>query len=700
MQDYSTFDLTGVDPKIIQTNKRVSYVNVECAFDIETTNATYNGEKLAFMYCWQWGIQDKEHIYLGRTWEQFIDLCKQLQQRFDLSESKRIICYVHNLGFEFQFMRKYFEWVNVFAVDERKPIKALCSYGIEFRDSYILSGYSLAKTAENLTAHKIEKLVGDLDYTLIRNSKTELTEEEKAYCNNDIEILLYYINEQIAMYGDISKIPLTNTGRVRQFVRNRCYHTSTNHKKDNRGHYMRYRRIMNDLQLSANEYTMLKRAFAGGFTHANANYSGKVLENVASIDFTSSYPAVMLSEKFPMSRGFVTELTPEKDFEYYLQNYCLVFDVIFEGLESTVFFDHYISESKCIRISNPIIDNGRVYSADMVAMTITDVDYKIIRKCYKWKTCKVAHIIRYAKGYLPKPIIQSIIELYGKKTTLKGVEGKETEYLLSKSMLNSVYGMCVTDIVRDNSVYQDGEWGKEKADPVEDIKKYNESKSRFLYYPWGVWVTAYARANLWMGILNIGEDYVYSDTDSVKFLHYDAHKGFIEWYNTLITRKLQIMCDELKIDFEALQPKTKKGVKKPMGVWDFEGIYTRFKTLGAKRYLVEHDGKLQLTVAGLSKQNGIAYMIEQQNGDFAKVFEMFNDELYIDGAHTGKMTHTYIDDEQEGLITDYQGNTEHVISKSCVFLEDCEFTLSLSEQYAKFLGMLQKGFIFRGVKYE
>ena len=276
----------------------------------------------------------------------------------------------------------------------------------------------------------------------------------------------------------------------------------------------------------------------------------------------------------------------------------------------------------------------------------------------------------------------------------------ETEYLLSKGMLNSVYGMCVTDIVRDNAVYQDGEWGKETADPVEDIRKYNESKSRFLYYPWGVWVTAYARRNLWTGILNIGEDYVYSDTDSVKFLNYDAHTGFIEWYNTLITRKLQLMCDELKIDFEALQPKTKKGVKKPMGVWDFEGTYTRFKTLGAKRYLVEHNGKLKLTVAGLSKQNGIAYMIEQCNGDFGKVFEMFNDELYIDGEHTGKMTHTYIDDEQEGLITDYLGNTEHVTSKSCVYLENCEFTLSLSEQYAKFLGMLQKGFIFRGVKYE
>jgi len=698
--DISAFNITDIQADIIRTNKRIEYVNIECAFDIETTNMLYNGAKFAFMYCWQFGIQNKEHIYLGRTWQEFVETCKKLQEYFNLSESRRLICYVHNLGFEFQFMRKYFEWLNVFAVDERKPIKALCTYGIEFRDSYILSGYSLAKTAENLTSHKIEKLIGDLDYTIIRNSKTTLTEEEKAYCNNDVEILLYYINEQIALYKDISKIPLTNTGRVRNFVRNKCYHTSTNHKKDSKFYYVRYRRIMNDLQLSVNEYNMLKRAFAGGFTHANANYSGQVLTDVASIDFTSSYPAVMLSERYPMSKGFETVLTKEKDFNFYLQRYCLLFDAVFTGIETITFFEQYISESKCTKLVKPIINNGRVYSADELHITLTDIDFKIIKKCYKWKQCKVGNIIRYAKGYLPKPIIQSIIELYGKKTTLKGVQGKETEYLLSKGMLNSVYGMCVTDIVRENAVYNNDEWTKEIANPLEDIKKYNDSKSRFLYYPWGVWVTAYARANLWTGILNIADDYIYSDTDSIKFLNYEKHVDFIEWYNKRVTNKLNQMCKTLKLDAELLAPKTIKGISKPLGVWDFEGIYTRFKTLGAKRYLIEKNGKLQITVAGLSKQNGVKYMLEQCNNDSAKVFEMFNDELFIDGEHTGKMTHTYIDEEQEGIITDYLGNTEHIISKSAVFLENCEFTLSISRQYAQFLKMLKQGYILKGDKYQ
>lgn len=700
MQDISQFNITDISAEVVKTPKRCSYINIECAFDIETTNTLVNDEKFAFMYCWQFGIQDKEHIYLGRTWEEFIVTCKRVQEYFGLSEEKRIICYVHNLGFEFQFMRKWFEWLNVFAVDERKPIKALCSYGIEFRDSYILSGYSLAKTAENLTTHSIQKLVGDLDYDLCRNSLTPLTDEEKAYCNNDIEILLYYINEQIAMYGDISKIPLTNTGRVRSFVRNKCYHTSSNHKKDNQAHYVKYRKIMNDLQISANEYKMLKRAFAGGFTHANANYSGKLLTDVASIDFTSSYPAVMLSEKFPMSSGFVTKLTPERDFKFYLDHYCLLFDCVFEGIEATTFFEHYISESKCISTQGAIIDNGRIYSADRIEITLTDVDYKIIRQCYKWEHCSVGNIIRYAKGYLPKPIISSIIELYGKKTTLKGVEGKEVEYLLSKGMLNSVYGMCVTDIVRDNSVYENGEWSKTGADVVEDIRKYNESKSRFLYYPWGVWVTAYARANLWTGILNIKDDYVYSDTDSIKFLHYEKHTDFIEWYNQYITHKLKTMCETLNIDYDLLQPKTIKGVAKPLGVWDFEGIYTRFKTLGAKRYMVEQDGKIHITVAGLSKQDGVSYMLEKANGDNTQVFEDFTDELYIDGEHTGKMTHTYIDTELEADIADYRGNVEHITSKSCVYLENCEFTLSISKEYGKFLSMLNDGYMYMGVKYK
>lgn len=678
-----------------KTQKKVKYLNIESAFDIETTSVKLQDEKAAFMYIWMFGIGHGNPIYYGRTWEEFINLCKLLQKAYNLSEQKRLVVYIHNFSFEFQFMRKYFQWLNVFAVDERKPIKALCSYGIEFRDSYILSGYSLENTAKNLSKHKVSKKVGDLDYSLIRTYKTKLTEEEMGYCENDIAVVTAYIHEQIEQYGDITKIPLTNTGRVRDYVRNNCYYSSKNHRKSNKGKYIRYRKIMNDLTLYKDEYIQLKRAFMGGFTHANAMYSGKVLRNVSSVDFTSSYPAVMLSEQFPMSRGKRIEIKTVKQLELYCQKFCLVFDIQLTGVRSKIEQENYISESKCFNLENPVINNGRVFSADKLAMTITNVDYDIIKQCYEWDTIEVVNVIRYYKNYLPKPIIDSILILYEDKTTLKGVEGKEVEYLLSKGMLNSVYGMAVTDITRDDHIYQEG-WDVQPANVDEQIEKYNESKKRFLFYPWGVFVTAYARKNLWTGIIAIGNDYVYSDTDSIKMLNYDKHTDYIDWYNNMITQKLYAMCDYYGIDKKRLSPETIKGVEKMIGVWDYEGIYNRFKTLGAKRYLVERDGKLELTVAGLPKSNGIKYMLEKCNGDIDKVFNMFNDDLYIPADRTGKMTHTYIDEPMEFMVKDYQGNETKVSVESGIHLENCEFTLSISKQYGKFLEDFINGYMYKG----
>ena len=136
-----------------------------------------------------------------------------------------------------------------------------------------------------------------------------------------------------------------------------------------------------------------------------------------------------------------------------------------------------------------------------------------------------------------------------------------------------------------------------------------------------------------------------------------------------------------------------------MGVWDFEGTYSRFKTLGAKRYLVQSGDKLHLTVAGLSKQNGINYMKELAGGDNAKVFELFTDTLYIPADKTGKMTHTYIDDELMLNVTDYLGVNTNVVTMSAIHLEACDFTLSIAGQYKQFLSNLADGYIYKGVKH-
>ena len=712
MKQYQDFDLEELNDinidivsKFDNYSKTVKkYFNVESAFDIETSSVMLeNEQKFAFMYEWTFGIKDKNFICYGRTWEEFKDLCRQLQEYFLLDSEHILVVYIHNLSYEFQFMRKYFNWLDVFAVDERKPVKALCSYGIEFRDSYILSGYSLEKLAENLVSHNIKKLVGDLDYNLTRTHITELTENELAYCNNDVEIVLAYINEQIEQYGSITKIPMTNTGRVRNFVKDKCYFTEKNHRKSSKGKYQRYKELMNELTLTTGEYTMLKRCFMGGFTHASMLYSGKLLHDVASIDFTSSYPYVMLSEKFPMSKPEKVKPTKEQFLKWVNDdNVGLMFVVRFKGLQSKLSFETYLSESKCDVLENPIINNGRVFKADTVQTTITDIDFKILYKCYTWDSIEIANVHKFYMQYLPKPILLAIVELYEKKTTLKDVSGKEVEYLVNKGMLNSVYGMCVTDIVRDNISYKD-DWQLEKYTIEmmnEQIEKYNSSSNRFLYYPWGVWVTAYARKNLWNGILEIGIDYVYSDTDSVKFLNYEKHKEYINRYNLDVERKLKKMCKFRQIEFERLKPKTIKGVEKMIGVWDFEGIYTHFKTLGAKRYLVrsKKDEKLHLTVAGLSKQNGVEYMLRICNNDYEKVFANFNDDLYIPENETGKHTHTYIDSPITSMITDYQNNVVEVTALSGVHLSPCEFTLSISQQYSKFLHDLRNGYLFTGTR--
>lgn len=682
----------------IKSRKQIQYLNVECAFDIETTSHIYNGEKVAFMYAWGFGIGYENPITFGRTWQDFINLCENLSKEYELSQSKRIVCYVHNLSYEFQFMRNYFDWVEVFAVDERKPIIALTTLGIEFRDSYILSGYSLANTAKNLNTHKINKMMGDLDYSLIRHHQTPLSDDEMRYIEYDVKIVLAYINEQIAQYKSIDLLPKTNTGRVRKFVRDNCYYKKIDGSKAPKGKFIKYSQMMNDLTLDNETYVMLKRAFMGGFTHSSLNHTGQVLADVTSVDFTSSYPSVMLSEKFPMSRFKKTKIKSLRTLKEYCKKYSVIFDVKFENLEPQINYENYLSESKCYNLVTAIVNNGRIFSAVELCTTLTNVDFDIIQKAYKWEKIYISNVHYAHNDYLPKSIIESVLKLYQDKTELKDVAGFEVEYLLSKGMLNSIYGMTVTDIVKPTISYSDT-WQVEKADLTNEITKYNESKNRFLYYAWGVWITAYARRNLWSGIFATKNDYVYSDTDSLKILNYDKHTKYIDWFNKQIYEKMVMMCEHFKIDKSLLEPKTKDGVKKLIGVWDLDGFYPKFKTLGAKRYLYQQGDKLKITVAGLSKQNGLQYMLKKCDGNFDKVFDMFNDNLYIPRNETGKMTHTYIDTPLTCLVTDYLGNTTEVHTKSGVFLEPCEFTLSISETYKIFLSNLSKGYLYTGLKY-
>ena len=669
--------VSGVKTK--KTNKGCKYYNIPASFDIETTSFYDEmGRKCAIMYEWTFGINGA--VVYGRTWSEWLKLYDIVCNVLGLCDDNRLIVYIHNEGFEFQFMQKHHEWRRVFALDERKPVYALSVDGVEFRCSYLLSGYSLEMLGKQLQKYKVQKAVGDLDYSLIRHQNTPLTDKEIGYCVSDVRVVMAYVMEKIEQCGDITKIPLTKTGFVRKYCRDACLYEGS-HKK-NVEKFKSYNDLMRQLTLTPDEYKQAKRAFQGGFTHANSYHVGKVLENVGSYDFTSSYPAVMVAEMFPMSRGELVKIKSAEEFSRNLRLYCCMFDAEFEGIEATTIFEHPLSKSRCEKIRNSLDDNGRIVSADYLITTITEQDYIVLQKFYKWKRMRIANFRRYKRGYLPTNFVRAILKLYQDKTTLKGVDGKETEYLNSKEMINAAYGMSVTDICRDEIVFAD-EWSKTPVDIESALKKYNTSKRRFLSYLWGVWVTAYARKNLFTGIWELKYDYVYADTDSVKGLNMERHARYFEGYNKMITEKLRLACSHHNIPFELTCPKTIEGVPKPLGVWDDEGVYSRFKTLGAKRYATEKDGKFSITVSGVNKKYAAPYLVETYGVDGC--FDAFDDDLNIPADRTGKMTHTYIDERRTGLIRDFLGVVAHYDELSGVHLENAEYSLSLSDAYIDYL---------------
>lgn len=702
------------EDNLIGTAKGEKFYNLPASFDIETTSFyrdsdgtayTYEQvqrmtdqrgrkaklEKAACMYVWQFGING--YVIMGRTWKAFVKMLGDITETLGLGEKKRLIVYVHNLGYEFQFMRKWLEWQRVFSIDLRKPIYAITTGGIEFRCSYLLSGYGLAKLGDQLMTYKCAKMVGDLDYSQMRHNGTPLTDKEVGYCVHDVQVVMCYIQERIEENRGITHVPITKTGFVRKYCRKHCLRTTNEAGKAVQN--WKYVNLMEHLRITGiEEFDMLQRAFAGGFTHANAEYTDTVCYDVDSYDFTSSYPYVMVAEKYPMSQGVGIDCKSMAQFEFMTSKFCCIFDVEFTNIFAQETQDNPISSSKCFIKENACENNGRIVGASRIALTITDVDYKIYKIFYRWEKMRVGRMYVYKRDYLPTDFVASILHLYESKTKLKGVEGKEVEYLNSKEMLNSCYGMSVTNPLRDEFTYN-GEWdinaltGEQK---METLEKYNTSRNRFLFYPWGIFVTAYARRNLFTGIYEAKDDYVYSDTDSIKLMNGDRHRDYFKAYNNAAVEKLRTACKYHGIPFEKCEPTTIKGITKTLGVWDYEGRYERFKTLGAKRYMVQEKNALKaadgntydysLTVSGVNKKNAIPYLYGKY-GD--GIFDAFTNYLEIPPQATGKNIHTYIDYPQTGTFTDYLGNAGTYEERTSVHLEPTGYSLSLSVMYLNYL---------------
>src|SRR5699024_8984939 len=179
--------------------------------------------------------------------------------------------------------------------------------------------------------------------------------------------------------------------------------------------YLKYREIMDILTLDDKTYTELKEAFAGGFTHANPDKVGKTFNNVSSIDFTSSYPTVMISEKYTISKAYEWVFSKMNNFLYLCKERLVIFQVEFTNLiaKENYSFDNYLSKSRGFKDQCELnVENtGRVYSARKFTQVMTNIDFEIVQKMYEWDNIKITRVNYFQKHYLLIHIIENNVEL-------------------------------------------------------------------------------------------------------------------------------------------------------------------------------------------------------------------------------------------------------------------------------------------------
>jgi hypothetical protein len=661
--------------------KRKKFDNTVYTFDIETSSFLTIGDRQvpaseyltltddekelseyrSTMYIWQLSINDV--VYYGRTWNEL----KEFLRVIDNNVPEKKIIFVHNLAFEFQFLKSVFHFKEVTARKSHKVMTALMvDYNIMFKCSYIMSNCAL-KYLPKLFKLPVEKQVGDLDYDIIRHCETELDDKELNYCEYDCLVVYHYIKRELETYEFVNKIPTTSTGKVRRELQNLIM---TDFK---------YKRLVRKaINTDPHIYNLLQRAFMGGYTHANWIYADEVLKNVDSYDETSAYPYVLVTCRFPSSEFKACKVRKLEDMS---KRFAYLIVVRFKNLKCR-YFNTFISASKCQNIKGAKYDNGRIIEAKEIDITLTDIDFRFIIDTYD---CEYEILECYfaLKNYLPKQFIEFVLQKYINKTEFKGVPEKELDYQKEKNKFNALYGMSVTNTIRDNVIYKDetGEWLEEELtnEDIED-KLVAEKKKSFLSFAYGVWVTAYARDNLLRRVIELDDYVCYCDTDSCKLVQgYD--KKVFEDYNKSVEDNIKFVANLLNIDVEKYQPKDIYGVKHLLGVFESETegdskyTYDEFITQGAKKYAVKINNKIKITVAGVPKSGASAL----------KDLKDFKDNLVFDHSVTNKNLLIYVDNQNNFDLKDYKGKCYNVTDKTGCCIIPTTYVLGKSEEYADLL---------------
>lgn len=469
--------------------------------DFETTTTENDCHVWGYAVC---DIDNPEDVIFGTTIDDFMFWCR--------SQKENNLVYFHNMKFDAQFIihwllnngfthaetsrdRKsntfttlitdkglYYAIEVIFYLNGKRVKK------IVFQDSYKLIPLSVRDIAKSFKL-PISKL--KIDYEAHNNLPlgSPLTDEEKEYIKNDVQIVAHGIN-------------YFHSKGLNRMTIGSC---ALNEYKN-----IISKKVFKRLFPAPTYHYDIKQAYKGGFNCLNRKFENKVVGGGLVLDKNSMYPYVMKKYELPYGTPifFKGEYKPDKYYPLYIQMMSCKFTlkpgkipIIQSRTREFYRGSEYLTSSEDLE----------------VMICLNSVDLELFFENYDVENPT------YYSGWKFKSLRGMFDEYIDKWSEIKiqsKINGDFGMYEISKYMLNSLYGKFGTDLIMRTKIPY---IKKNRVEYYDSEPKQKEP----VYLPLASFVTSYARYETIRASQTIMDNYyngtskaewIYSDTDSCHIL--------------------------------------------------------------------------------------------------------------------------------------------------------------------------------------
>lgn len=643
--------------------------NIGIGAAIGTCNAKLLDGRPAAL-CFYWSLCVGDITVRGRELDELRDVLYKIAEAAEAC----VMLVVHDVRHFFQFVRKYFDPLEIFCSDERHPLDCQLVPLVFLRSGADLSGMTLQETCKR---YGITCKTASKEWPQYA-PESALDLDAAEVIDGEAKAMAALIEEHIKRAGSVGKIPLTKTGYVRHFLRDRIlYGKGKGTTKKDWYNARRYREYIGANPMSVEEYKILHAIGAYGICEHSPRSKGIVECDPLYFDRKSAYAAHIVCDYVPDGHARYFAAPDMEDVQRAMASQCVAGVFRFRGIRQRPFASVlYVRENRTREISEPDALQARdkyMISADCVELALTELDFVCVSECYLWDSVECLECVVYQRGMLPALI---------RKYALARFRGKETApdpvtRRVEKEQLNSIYGIMIQDPCKPSYSYDiDGAaWLEPEVPAVADcIEAYNNSRSRFTRYAWGIWIAAQCRRAEWQAWYALQDFFVYGDTDSIYLSSAGAPVAlrYFADQNAEMLKKAQAVSARLGVGLQFFRP-TSGPV---LGAWCHDGTVTRLCVMGQKNYIKEtKDGRFSVTMAGINPELSGEYVRKAYG---ARAVDAFSTITFFPGRYrdpisgeilsaTGRKISLHFDDEIEGEILDALGERRHVRQLSGTF---------------------------------